>query len=402
MSNTKINYVAKSTNILKEFQCLGADCIDTCCKGWGMQFDQKHKELYQKEAPELLEAVNEDEMIMKRDPKTDYCIKYDNGLCSIHKKYGETFLGDACFFYPRATRKIGDDNIVVTSTLSCPEIARLSLYDTENPFEEHHTPIDRIPESTKDYLEQESDLKSADDINQIRQNFINYVDSSAHSSAFITISIVSVARSLEYQDPSKWNEASQFLLKTAESRILPPEPHQADPYKLFHSFCGLIGAAKKQDTPQLREVIDMIQDAMDTTINWETLIIENNAKDFSAFEKMRTLWHQGASEQLEPVLKRYIQSQLSLSSFPFAGFGNSLPEKAMIIAIRYATVKLALMASLSREQTIPDKNTVIRIIQTISRFLDHLGDPTLSLAIYDEAGWSKEQRLYGLLKSLEI
>ena len=58
------------------------------------------------------------------------------------------------------------------------------------------------------------------------------------------------------------------------------------------------------------------------------------------------------------------------------------------------------MASLTPDAPMPDQNTVIRIIQTISRFLDHLGDPTLSLAIYDEAGWTKEQRLNGLLSSM--
>ncbi|MCH2038852.1 MAG: flagellin lysine-N-methylase, partial [Rickettsiales bacterium] len=376
MSDTETHYTAKSTRVLKEFQCLGADCIDTCCKGWGMQFDQKRKSLYETKAPELLDAVNTDEMIMKRDPETDYCIKYDNGLCSIHKKYGETFLGDACFFYPRVTRQIGDNNVVMTSTLSCPEIARISLYNETNPFEEYETDVDRIPESTKNYLDEGAAITSIDDINSIRYNFIEYAGSPDHASNVIMPSIVSVARSLEYQDPEKWNEASKFLLKTAESRLLPPEPHVADPYKLFHSFCGLIGAAKKHNAPRLKDVVEMIENALDTSINWETLTIENNAKDFSAFERMKELWHAEAAEQLEPVLKRYIQSQLSLSSFPFAGFGNSLPEKATIIAIRFATIKLALMASLTPDAPMPDQNTVIRIIQTISRFLDHLGDPT--------------------------
>jgi len=84
---------------LATFSCLGDKCEDTCCKGWSMQLDEATLERYKQKAPELLDAVEpaeETPWIMRKDKQTSYCVKYEGGLCGIHKKYGDDFLGDAC------------------------------------------------------------------------------------------------------------------------------------------------------------------------------------------------------------------------------------------------------------------------------------------------------------------
>ena len=67
--------------LLEKFQCLGDACPDTCCQGWGMQVDKAHIDLYAAKAPELLSAVTsgEADYVMRRDPATDHCIKFDQG-----------------------------------------------------------------------------------------------------------------------------------------------------------------------------------------------------------------------------------------------------------------------------------------------------------------------------------
>src|SRR6185369_3566751 len=91
---------------LKQFRCVGAECVDTCCKGWNMQLGDKTRVMYEEKAPELLSAVAGEpgQYVMRRDPKTDYCVKFTGGLCGIQQQYGEAFLGEACYFYPRMTR----------------------------------------------------------------------------------------------------------------------------------------------------------------------------------------------------------------------------------------------------------------------------------------------------------
>jgi hypothetical protein len=106
------------------------------------------------------------------------------------------------------------------------------------------------------------------------------------------------------------------------------------------------------------------------------------------------LQHMRAQEnELQPLLRGYLSAQLSQALFPFAGFGAEVAERAAIIAVRLATVKLALA-------TLPlaaGEAEVVEVVQTLSRFTDHLADPELSRRIYQETGWVREARLRGLL-----
>jgi hypothetical protein len=93
------------------------------------------------------------------------------------------------------------------------------------------------------------------------------------------------------------------------------------------------------------------------------------------------------------MLRRYLQAQLAQALFPFSGFGESLTGRITVIGVRYATLKLAL-ATLGEA---PAMDEVVAVVQTLSRFMDHLGDPTLSLQIYQETGWVREPRLRALI-----
>jgi hypothetical protein len=45
----------------------------------------------------------------------------------------------------------------------------------------------------------------------------------------------------------------------------------------------------------------------------------------------------------------------------------------------------------------PPESSVIQVIQTITRVLDHLTSLGLAIPLLVEAGWSKPERLMGLL-----
>ena len=93
------------------------------------------------------------------------------------------------------------------------------------------------------------------------------------------------------------------------------------------------------------------------------------------------------------ILRRYLAAQISQALFPFSGAGTTLSARMTVIGVRFALVTWAL-ATLG-EQTSPDH--VVPTIQIISRFIDHLADPTLLLAICEETGWSSEARLRALI-----
>ena len=124
-------------NYVNEFNCLGSDCIDTCCQGWNINIDKNTHDKYQKLELEGIFNVNDFLNVWDKPTKKAYsAIKMKkNGycpflskdkLCGIQKKYGENYLSQTCNRFPR--REIDFiTNKFVTLKLACPEAARLCL-----------------------------------------------------------------------------------------------------------------------------------------------------------------------------------------------------------------------------------------------------------------------------------
>lgn len=379
---------------LERFECLGAECEDTCCKQWSMQVDAATHEKYQREAPELLDAVEEGPgtLIMRKDPATSYCVKLEGGWCGIHKKYGSGFLGDACHFYPRVTRRIGNET-VMTAALSCPEIVRLSLY-TDDVFGWQAAEVERLPYTMKDYTPEGLAGEAALEVHRA------FLDAALDKSAAPERSmarIVSVAQSLGAIDKASWPAAVPFYLKSADARLIAPEPAPADPFNLLHALMGIIVAAKAQNRERLRETVADMEWALQVHLDWEALGIRMTGSSESAFMQMQADWEERYGEAFAPVLRRWIAAELSIALFPFAGFGNTVTERAFLLGVRFATVRLALMCACHAAGRLIEEAQQVRIIQSLARVLDHLADPELSLQIYAEPGWLREGRLRALM-----
>lgn len=379
--------------LLEKFSCLGDKCEDTCCKGWSMQLDDATLARYKKEAPELLDAVEpaeESPWIMRKDPKTTYCVKYEDGLCGIHKERGDSFLGDACHFYPRSTRSLGDSKIM-TATLSCPEVSRLALFE-EAPFAFYTSDIERLPYTMKDYLPEGI---SAEDAIAVHTAFIAATEDEADAETILA-RIASVSRSIELIDKKSWAQAVPFYLKNADMRLPDAQVNPADPFNVLHALCGLIVATQKPISERLKQTIDDMEKALHVKLDWQNVLMQLSDDSGEAWQKLESEWQKN-KEQYQPILKRYLQMQLSLALYPFSGLGSNLSERVTIIGVRLATIKLAIITACGIYGASLPQDTVVRLVQSLSRFLDHLGDPAFSLQIYAETGWDKEPRMRGLL-----
>lgn len=378
--------------ILESFNCLGADCEDTCCHGWGMQLDNKHKSLYENKAPELLDAVastDEGVLIMRRDPKTDNCVKFDNGLCAIHKKYGTDFLGDACHLYPRSIKQLGDE-LIMSGALSCPEYARLALLGNTG-FCYEVSNFDRKPEILKNYLPEGLDSEKA---LSIVKSFINFAASEELTPEHILARIISITKSLENIPVNQWPEALPVYINISEGLLPTPEPDIYDPFRLISIIVALISAAPKTSRPRLDETINNMKKALHIDIDPNTFAISSDSSHIESYNQLVEKW-KNEGKNHHHILWRWIESQLSAALFPFGGFGKTPLERITIIAVRFATLKLALMC----HQPI-DNPVIIRVTQSLARFMDHLADPAFSLAAYREAGWLNEPRLRALIGDL--
>jgi len=356
-----------------------------------MQVDKATVARYEAEAPELMEFVTsgEAEHIMKRDAETDYCVKFDKGWCGIHAAKGTDFLGDACHFFPRVTRQLGD-TVLQTATISCPEVARRALLaSTDTDWAEPET--GRTPFSLTNYLPDGLENDKALDVHKA---FLQAAIAEDASAGQIVARLHAVVQSMQMVDIATWPMAVEFYLKSADSRLSSPEAKTEDPFHLYHSLAGLVGAARKSNRPRLEAVLETLEKALDIQTDITTGAIDFGPDSMKNLQSMREGW-QFVNDQWQPYFKRWIRAQLGTALFPFAGFGETLTDRITIIGVRLATLQLALQSHLFVHQTLTEEDA-ITITQSLARFLDHLADPTLTMQIYNETGWVKTSRLQGL------
>jgi lysine-N-methylase len=380
---------------LSHFRCLGDACEDTCCKGWGMQLSAHTVALYKAKAPELLDAVasGEAEHIMRRDETTDYCVKYDKGWCGIHAKYGEDFLGDACHFFPRVTRRLGGQALM-SASLSCPEIARLSLLQNASALSYEVTDIDRLPDSLKDYLPEGLDQEKALTLHRF---FVEACADESISAPRIMVRLRSVAASLQAVEVASWGVAAPFYWGNADARLPTAQADANDLFHLLHALQGLVAAARKSPRERLMHTMQQMAFALRCELDWDALTLLPADNAMAAAQSLQQRWRQAWQAPLQPFLRRWLAMQLSVMCFPFAGLGDTLEDRMTLLGVRFATLQLALMATCDAQGQLLSDAEAVRVVQSLARFMDHLADPTLSLAIYAETGWVREPRLRALI-----
>ncbi len=357
-----------------------------------MQQDEHTLALYRAQAPDMLEAVADENnlTVMRRDTITQACVKLENGLCGIHARYGERFLSDACHFYPRITRSLGGQ-AVMTASLSCPEIARLALEEEGDIAAMRPAELERLPAQMREYLPPGIDPAAALELHRF---FLHSIGDAAMPPEQALARLASVARSLDFIAPADWPGAARVFWSLAEGRMLLPLPKVEDPFHLLQSLCGLIVATRKPVSPALQEIIAAMEQGLCVTIDAHTAAITLTPESAPAAQRLHATWLAQRGPFAAP-LRRWLQMQISIALFPFAGFGDTLTERITVIGVRYATLRLALMCT-GAEKALASAR-ITQTAQALARVLDHLGDPAFSLSIYKEAGWDREERLRGLL-----
>ncbi len=127
---------------VKKFACVGPDCLISCCQGWQIHIDKKTHHTYLNEQhPEIAQLAKEN-LLRVRNGKSRYSIiKLDaqnqcpfldeNKLCLVHRELGEKALSETCSRYPRCKKHYADTTRH-SMVLSCPEVARLVLFDADS------------------------------------------------------------------------------------------------------------------------------------------------------------------------------------------------------------------------------------------------------------------------------
>lgn len=127
---------------VKKFACVGPNCLISCCQGWKIDIDKKtHHDYLNALHPEISRLAKENLMLVRKGKQRYSRIKLDaqgqcpfldeNKLCLVHRELGDKALSATCSTYPRCKKHYADTTRY-SMTLSCPEVARLVLFDADS------------------------------------------------------------------------------------------------------------------------------------------------------------------------------------------------------------------------------------------------------------------------------
>lgn len=172
------NKVPACPQYAERFRCIGSECEDTCCKEWTIPVDRATYEKYGALPSGPLRTAIEacvtirPEVEGEEKPSSQYAsIRLDDanrcpmlsadGLCRIQSECGADFLSHTCATYPKIVHLLGKVEDVAL-TLSCPEAARLVLFDPQLMRTDDPAAFDPEPPPTELNAEGESAVNLRD------------------------------------------------------------------------------------------------------------------------------------------------------------------------------------------------------------------------------------------------
>jgi hypothetical protein len=210
--------------------------------------------------------------------------------------------------------------------------------------------------------------------------------------------LLALAPMLDATPPTDWPALVTQWAEAPMAHALPACSKASDPYALLYALSVLVARGPANKPARLMETMTTMEAALDCAIVWETRDMRQGPGAAHAYPRLQERWRRAAPD-MAPVLQRWLQMQLANLHYPLGGFrGVRMVAMTTILAVRFATVRLALMCHVRDDGTPPDLTTMIRVIQSLSRLMDHLADGELSLLLYRDAGWlSDAARLRGLI-----
>lgn len=378
MSNPKQPSVL-ATDLVLRFRCVGAECEDTCCAGWAIDVDDVTRKKYESKSDlaHSFEVTGHGNYM--RSNSSGMCVKNREGWCNIVEKYGDDYLSNTCYFFPRSLRRIGTQSFMA-ATLSCPEITRMVLQD-EGTFERQEYPLGRgkilgnaLPQS----LAQEDALA----IHAMIQASLNDV---SLSPAQHIRRLIALAVSLDEMEKPGWSALARLHMHTPPP--LPPMPLELNAaMQLLHGFAKMTIFSQSQYQKRVYATLREMEMALEARLHWkEALLDYSQATSETAWQNIRQAWTASYAPALAPVLHRWLAAQVARNVYPFAGLGENPCEQAFELAINYATLQLALMCACHRCGHVPDDDELRRIVQSVARVLESQVDIQIFYQAYDIA-----------------
>ena len=358
MSTSKIKVL--TPQYMTSFTCKGKECEDTCCKFWRIDIDYETYKRYIKISdPKMKYLVGENVIKNKKDADKNkyayfklndsgYCTFLDEeGLCSFQKKYGFEYLCRVCQTYPR--RHVEIDGILERSgTVSCPEIARVMLFN-DQPME-----FDEFEEKVEAQISTELNVTTSDEsifkrpllkyLWPIREVCIDILQNRSGSINDRLILLGLFANKLEIlKEEEKWDALQQHIHRYSEvsksndvKSMLVNIP--SDGYLQFKMIMEMLVLRLKFDQTS-NSFNDILKEFKEGIGYFDGITIQ---QAFSNYCEIKTEYSNKFDDQFPQVFENYYVNYVFSKVFPVFPSENAM-ENYIRLAVDYAIIRMFLV-----------------------------------------------------------
>ncbi len=365
------------------FRCIGADCEDTCCVGWGVNVDRSTYEAYQRsDDPRLHELVTinpanrGDDNYAKITISGDGCPFLAEGLCSIQKKLGEEYLSKMCASYPRVMSMV-DDVLNRSLHLSCPEAARVVMLNPE-PMQFDEEPY-------------QQDSSRLGNLGMLSTSSTKYTDKPYQHFREVRGLAIALLQDRTYP---LWQR--MIILGALCDQLGENTPEILDGFRdaiARRLFDESMGQLQAQPAMQVETVVELIigrigsdytsprfrecyQEFM-TGLEWT---VESTMEDIgSRYAAAYSNYYAPFMAQHEYMLEQYLVNYVHGSLFPFGpqettqnlSVQHSIAKQYMLVAVYFAIVKTVAIGMAGFHKTAFGADHVIKVVQSCAKTFEH-------------------------------
>ncbi|MGU3413203.1 flagellin lysine-N-methylase [Enterobacteriaceae bacterium C34A] len=366
---------------VEKFTCVGPECLISCCQGWKISIDKKtHHAYLNAEQPEIAALAKENLLRMRKGKSNYSMIKLDaqgqcpfideNKLCLVHRELGEKALSVTCATYPRSKTRYADETRHLM-TLSCPEVARLVLFD-ENSMLVHEQ--DELLAKAKINL-----IGQRQPVNQIHQvvhlfawHLLQAPSVNVEENLMALAHFVVYLQRIEFDLYRHFAQAEQYHqqllndLATGESLI--HRPSATDSVGLKVRALSVLGSLIARNSAR-DGIIREVHQQMATYLNVaESPDLQALADKFAALDKQWQQLCQDSCLSAPHVLRNLVTYKIYHSHFPGVDYSTAMRQVYRLI-LDYFYVKHLL--SVKSLEEVPDRSTILKIVASLAEHTLH-------------------------------
>ena len=366
---------------LKQFQCIGGTCEDSCCIGWDVDIDRltyrqyfrtkdsTMREMFKKYVYKNENSYSEDVDygrfrlgISKRCPFLD-----TDCYCKIYRTLGEEYLSNVCSSYPRVTNAI-DDFYEISLYQSCPEAARLILLNPDGIcFQKSMQPLNKyVLESVVDTRLEEYQQSPIKYLKEIRQKCIQLIQDRKYS---LTERLYILGIFVEGLDEkSELNQISMLsYFKTFNPDAYPAISWDSNSpplmVSLFQKWIENLNVFTEIDSEKFVAYTKMVQDSF----------MLGNSGDII---KQASLYEESINQFINPFIQQYsyifendLVNLMFRSVFPFSDT-RCMFDGYMMLIMHFLWIRFYLAGVFKYNKKASPEDAVM-LIQVLTKTIDH-------------------------------